>query len=28
MSRYACYLAIQNADPTKEIVAVGQTYFG
>jgi DNA-damage-inducible protein D len=27
MSRYACYLAIQNADPKKEIVAQGQTYF-
>jgi len=27
MSRYACYLAIQNADPQKEIVAHGQTYF-
>lgn len=27
LSRYACYLAIQNADPTKEIVALGQTYF-
>jgi DNA-damage-inducible protein D len=27
MSRYACYLAIQNADPRKEIVAHGQTYF-
>ncbi len=27
MSRYACYLVIQNADPTKEIVALGQTYF-
>lgn len=27
MSRYACYLVVQNADPTKEIVAVGQTYF-
>jgi len=27
MSRYACYLAIQNADPGKEIVAQGQTYF-
>ncbi len=27
MSRYACYLAIQNADPSKEIVAHGQTYF-
>ncbi len=27
MSRYACYLIIQNADPSKEIVAHGQTYF-
>lgn len=27
MSRYACYLVIQNADPTKQIVALGQTYF-
>ena len=27
MSRYACYLVIQNADPAKEIVAIGQTYF-
>ena len=27
MSRYACFLAIQNADPKKEIVAQGQTYF-
>ncbi|MCJ7730177.1 MAG: DNA damage-inducible protein D [Sedimentisphaerales bacterium] len=27
MSRYACYLIIQNADPGKEIVAFGQTYF-
>jgi len=27
MSRYACYLAVQNADPKKEIVALGQTYF-
>lgn len=27
MSRYACYLAVQNADPRKEIVAHGQTYF-
>jgi DNA-damage-inducible protein D len=27
LSRYACYLAIQNADPQKEIVAHGQTYF-
>jgi DNA-damage-inducible protein D len=27
MSRYACYLIVQNADPGKEIVALGQTYF-
>ena len=27
LSRYACYLVIQNADPTKDIVAHGQTYF-
>ena len=27
MSRYACYLVIQNADPAKAIVALGQTYF-
>lgn len=27
LSRYACYLSIQNADPKKEIVAHGQTYF-
>lgn len=27
MSRYACYLVVQNADPRKQIVAVGQTYF-
>ena len=27
MSRYACYLVIQNADPAKDIVAQGQTYF-
>ena len=24
LSRYACYLIVQNADPTKEIVALGQ----
>lgn len=27
LSRYACYLIVQNADPEKEIVAQGQTYF-
>lgn len=27
LSRYACYLIIQNADPSKDIVAAGQTYF-
>lgn len=27
LSRYACYLIVQNADPSKEIVAKGQTYF-
>lgn len=27
LSRYACYLLVQNADPSKEIVAMGQTYF-
>ncbi|MEO7048713.1 MAG: DNA damage-inducible protein D [Ferruginibacter sp.] len=25
--RYACYPIVQNADPGKEIVALGQTYF-
>lgn len=27
LSRYACYLVVENADPSKEIVALGQTYF-
>lgn len=27
LSRYACYLIVQNADPSKEVVAHGQTYF-
>ena len=27
LSRYACYLVVQNSDPTKVVVAKGQTYF-
>lgn len=27
LSRYACYLIIENANPAKEIIARGQTYF-
>ena len=27
LSRYACYLIVQNADPNKAVVAQGQTYF-
>lgn len=27
LSRYACYLTVQNADPNKQIVAQAQTYF-
>ena len=27
LSRYACYLIVQNADSGKEVVAIGQTYF-
>ena len=27
LSRYACYLIVQNADPSKRLVALGQAYF-
>ena len=27
LSRYACYLIVQNSDPTKVVVAKGQSYF-
>ena len=27
LSRYACYLIVQNADARKKVVALGQTYF-
>lgn len=27
LTRYACYLIVQNADSGKEVVALGQTYF-
>ena len=27
LSRYICYLIVQNADSSKEVVALGQTYF-
>ena len=27
LSRYACYLIVMNGDPSKSVIAVGQTYF-
>ncbi len=27
LSRYACYLIVQNSDPRKKVIAIGQSYF-